>query len=160
MLTIVMFLRLLFNPIEWSERPLTIHDFKGNYSDYTASACTELSLSRNFKNGKFTYEVKAFFHQDKSYFSVNTLNPLYILQHEQLHFDITEYYARMLREKIEPYQNSNNHEDHDRVVKIYNEIVYQWNVMQDRYDDETDHGIDVIAQKKWRQYIDAKGVCH
>jgi hypothetical protein len=160
MLTLIIFLRLLFNPIEWSERPLTIQDFKANYSEYTASACTELSLVRKIKNGVFTYEVKAFFHQDKSYFSKNTTNIIYILQHEQLHFDITEYYARLLRERIEPYQLKNDHESYDEVVKIYEEIVYQWNVTQDKYDEETDHGTNVVTQKRWRDYLDGKGVCH
>jgi hypothetical protein len=160
MLTLIILFKLVFGPIEWNDRPLTISDFKADYSEYTASACTELSLTRKIKDGKFVYEVKAYFHQEKSYFSKNTINVFYILQHEQLHFDITEYYARVLRERLEPYQFKSDHESYAEVVKIYEDVVYQWNVTQDRYDDETDHGVNVISQKNWRTFIDAKGVCH
>lgn len=67
------------------------------------------------------------------------------LKHEQLHFDITEIYARKLRAHLSRIPNEN----HARAQEIYKAIVNEWRLAQKRYDDETHHGRRDEVQAKY-----------
>ena len=73
-----------------------------------------------------------------------------LLGHEQLHFDITEVFARKLRQLLAGVRP----EDFGRIQQHRREVLYQWGLAQRRYDDETHHGLRREKQEAWRANID------
>lgn len=78
------------------------------------------------------------------------------LAHEQLHFDITEYHARLLIKELDATEVSGSeggpalaNQLHAKVAKIYERTMRDLFTMQGRYDGETVHGTKSRQQKKW-----------
>lgn len=148
----VFFIALLFNdssPIEW--RKLSWSDFRGESDNkgHAAGSATDLILQTNVKNGKFYFTVKAFFVPEKSF--TITRNEK-VLAHEQVHFDITELFARKLRKELKPFEGCHP-KNWYRVSKIYDSISVCLNEMQVQYDLETEHSLNEAMQQKWINYI-------
>lgn len=129
--------------IEW--RKLSIDDFKGTCDGKGISmSTTEIRLSVYSIGDKIYFKAIASFYPDKSFIANRSEK---ILQHEQLHFDITELYAR----KINATLNKNIYDitNYKNAHKIYSNFIDQWNKEQDRYDAETDHSRNLIKQQEW-----------
>lgn len=71
-----------------------------------------------------------------------------LLAHEQLHFDLCEVYARMLRKELATASltSFDINETFIKTYKLYKER--QW-----LYDQETNHGLEPEAQERWQQTI-------
>jgi hypothetical protein len=145
--------------IEWSEsRKLTWNDFKGkiNSRDLNTSAETscELGLKSNsvkiFNKPKIA--VTNIFDCNSSWVLPKDKNSSALLDHEQLHFDLNEIYARQLRKKIleGKFSYFNLIKESN---KIYEEISLSCIKRQELYDTETKHGTENIAQKRWEKDI-------
>lgn len=144
--------------IEWSEsRKLTWSDFKGkvNRKDiYTAETNCELGFKSSSANifSKSKIAVTNLFICNSSWVLPKDKHSLALLEHEQLHFDLNEIYARQLRKKIIDrklgYFNLIKESN-----KIYVDISLLCTKRQELYDAETKHGIDSIAQKRWQKDI-------
>jgi hypothetical protein len=79
----------------------------------------------------FTTSGEAHFYPNKSWYLKDRRNT-YILAHEQLHFDITELYARMFRAQLKGLVVTQNVKDQmQRLHKAINEAVDE---TQKRYD--------------------------
>ena len=82
-----------------------------------------------------------------------------VLAHEQLHFDVTEAFARRLNARILGLEGRGEHAasaERDLDVQIqqaYAEAVAGMQAYQQRYDGETAHGTKKKLQKRWRQQI-------
>jgi hypothetical protein len=74
-----------------------------------------------------------------------------VLQHEQLHFDITELYARKLRQTIDELPETKV--QWPTLQKIYTDINRDCNERQNNYDHETNHGIIQPIQESWNDLI-------
>src|SRR5689334_15537067 len=95
--------------IIWSgDRLLTVEDFQGRKSKNKAGTSSGLFIHSEDKEGTLMFYVEAIFYKSKSFFMKDE-SP-YALRHEQLHFDITELYARKLRQKIiqRDFKKTNN----------------------------------------------------
>jgi hypothetical protein len=145
--------------IEWSEnRKLTWSDFKGktNSKNLNTSAETscKLSLKSNSVNlfNKAKLTVTNFFVCNSSWVLPKVKNSSLLLEHEQLHFDLNEIYARQLRKKIveEKFSYFNLIKESN---KIYEEISLLCSKRQELFDAETKHGTENITQKKWEKDI-------
>jgi len=101
----------------------------------------------------FSSEVQAHFYPDQSWFKIEQADDP-ILGHEQLHFDITELYARKFRCRISLVKLSNR--VRVELNKIHNDINAELSQMQNKYDNETDYSRNFEAQSKWRIYVDAE----
>jgi hypothetical protein len=145
--------------IEWSEnRKLTWSDFKGkeNIKDFNASAETscELGLKSNSVKilGKTAISVTNMFECNLSWVLPKSKNNNDLLEHEQLHFDLNEIYARQLRKKIIETKFS-----YFNLIKESNKIYEEISLLnikrQELYDSETNHGTESIAQKRWEKDI-------
>jgi hypothetical protein len=75
-----------------------------------------------------------------------------VLHHEQLHFDITELYRRMILKKI-LQGNYTKKDNNQRINAIYTELNNQWRIEEQKYDNETNHGIDQKRQLEWEKRI-------
>lgn len=85
-------------------------------------------------------------HRTKSW-SVSESESL--LDHEQLHFDITELITRKIRKVISQYPDASVNEKY----RIYLRSVREFSRMQNRYDRETDHGLRPVRQQKWKNKV-------
>ena len=74
-----------------------------------------------------------------------------MLNHEQLHFDIAELFARKLRKELEkPRFTTASTEEIFSAVASFN---MELDKMQKRYDNETNHYRNKKKQKKWEIYV-------
>jgi hypothetical protein len=139
--------------VEWSSaRKLTWADYKGKpnpQSDAAASTTTYLGIEYNIKRDYFTYKVRSLFSRDRSWGLHKTV---YILSHEQGHFDIAEVYARKLHKKMSEYKFDRKSYQKD-LKKIYDDIIEEKQEMQDKYDKETNHSILKVKQEEWLKKI-------
>ena len=142
-------------------RPLTWADFRAEPrrgSHYAAEVFTSFAYEgkSTVKNGIINLDllVKAYMLKNSSWGRPDAKNA-YALNHEQRHFDITRIIAERFKRKIHP--DSLTREDYNSIVQYqFIESYRDMNRLQERYDAETAHGIDQMAQERWNQKIDAE----
>lgn len=140
--------------ITWqADRPLTWADFKGRPAASSPNkAMTDSGLSIAFScDGKVSEVViGCYFTPGKSWTKVTDNDRL--LAHEQLHFDITELFARKLRSRLSALGT-----DCERVNKeigrLYDHNYDDYMKYQQRYDKETRHSIEEAEQKRWEKKV-------
>jgi hypothetical protein len=141
-----------------AERKLIWADFKGRPDRnseavaLTASGLTfGYSITTSNKNiVGFTATIEAHFYPRKSWYFKDKANA-YILAHEQLHFDITELYARKFRKELEGMVTNNNIKR--QLDQLHQSINEDLDITQKTYDFETNHSINIEAQKYWNDFI-------
>lgn len=144
--------------ISWSaERQLIWYDFKAKAPPSSrVAALTASGISYSFSALERTdgvevdFRVDAFFYPNQSWYRPGLSNPL-ILSHEQLHFDISELYARKMRKRLEATHFSRNVKAEVKV--IYREILKELSDFQSTYDEETNFSRNREQQLRWNQKI-------
>jgi hypothetical protein len=138
--------------IPWSDTPLSWLDFKGLPDARHGGALTASGFYYNFKceNGIAEWKVGAVFFPEQSYVNPQVRHP-YMLAHEQLHFDITELFARKLRKLLEEENIGCN--DQAEVEYFCEKMVEEWRAFQQQYDIETRHSMDRDAQIHWNKLV-------
>lgn len=142
------------NLILWKEgNKLSWGDFKGKpdaSSSKKANTSSEISIALQVKNKVAFVGITTCFNKNNSW--VKEIKTDYLLNHEQVHFDITELWARKFREKIKdkvfPLASFQN-----EISAIRSEIFKGNKDMQDIYDKETNHSVVAASQKKWEKKI-------
>jgi hypothetical protein len=149
------------NIIVWSKaKKLTWNDFQGKISkdktyeiinvykereEDAARSRVAIALYYECEGNKANHIVKAEFEKNNSWYS-----PQYkteeVLSHEQLHFDITELYARRLRTKLEMLKNPC---DKPAVGTLYQANEKEFVEFTKQYDIETSHGVNKQKQSEW-----------
>jgi len=114
--------------------------------------CFNSIKTKGFIENKLpNYNIKVYFLKSKS--CARDTSSLLYLKHEQLHFDISELYARKMRRTISIIRHF-----HFSSFKLYQHFLKRINskcdLYQDRYDSETDHSLRINNQKKWEKKID------
>lgn len=146
--------------IFWKEDGLSWKDFKASpneSSSFHANTNAGISYSWGLKNDngiiELNYEVFSFFNPNGSWVKPGSENN-YLLQHEQLHFDITELHARKLRKKLSEIRTTQLGKDPKAVLnKYYKDIEKERALMQQKYDGETNHSLNKDAEAKWQEYV-------
>jgi len=140
-------------------KKLTWADFKANPdadTDAVALTASGITFGYSVKTSgdrivDFSTTVEAHFYPNKSWYFPEKANT-YILEHEQLHFDITELYARKFRQQLSKLEvNQNIKQQMNRLHTAINEVV---NKTQRAYDKETQHSIDAVKQREWNNFIE------
>lgn len=98
----------------------------------------------------FTTEVYAHFYPKKSWYKPGIADK-HVLSHEQLHFDITELFARKFRKEISFLKTSNTIKKDLR--NLHKKINKELSIMQDTYDDESNYSRNKELQTKWQLFI-------
>lgn len=167
-LALILFLSLTFNvsaqltkrqakdTLIWNAGvPLSKDDFQSKRSMYgrTVPAYTSsgIYLYQSAENGN--YIVEAIFMKSQSYMAKESP---YILKHEQLHFDLTELYARRLRQAIAQKDFTRVKDAAAEIRKIYGKIAAEWQKEEKRYDKETQHGVNTSRQHQWNEQVAAR----
>lgn len=143
----------------WSDDlQLQWEDFNGTPTrGTTVVAVTASGLSFGFSTKMtetqlvdYTAFVDAHFYPDKSWYVKERANSV-ILDHERLHFDITELHARKFKQRIA--QTKFDLSINSQMERIHNSITDELRQMQQKYDMETDHSQNVDKQKEWQKFI-------
>ncbi|WP_338733273.1 DUF922 domain-containing protein [Mangrovimonas cancribranchiae] len=111
------------------------------------------SFSVNTNNDNvigFKTEVKSQFYPNKSWYKKNQVDA-HVLAHEQLHFDITELFARKFRKRISQVKISNK--VRDRLNAIHETILKELANFQNQYDNETDYSRNKDKQLQWQKRV-------
>lgn len=145
--------------IDWqSGRKLTWDDFRaGSNQEFRKSAAYaytgisyEVSQSSQ-PNGPVTIRVKAVFNPQKSW-KKNEDPGSFVLQHEQLHFDITELFVRKIRKMIA--EKVKKSADYEKVFQPeYRRLYNEYNAFQKKYDQETHHSMNKPVQEEYNQLV-------
>ncbi len=159
---ILLFL-VFFQPVEnsllWSENDrLDWTDFKGvpdvniDAAALTASGITLELSAKTTKTSLIEYNalVEARFYPDQSWYKREFANS-FVLAHEQLHFDITELYARKLRQAIQQAALTINiKKEIFRLNKIINKELKE---RQQHYDRDSNFSRNRETQRNWQSMI-------
>lgn len=136
--------------LQWS-------DFKGKVPlDVIPAATTASGISYKYSANllhhevNLDYEVTAYFYPSESWCRPEVCDDN-VLAHEQLHFDISELYARKLRFKLERTAFTENVKQEIR--EIYKKTLEELKEFQEKYDWETNFSRNLEAQKKWNAQI-------
>ena len=128
--------------ILWQEnKKLKIQDFKADNKDtikvnrqqflgaISAIRIEYSSFQRN-KNSVPDFSIKTYFDPNESWM---LLKNDYVLQHEQIHFDLTELYARKMRKSVESLRQKNITN-----ISIYRKKIQHWNAMKEKASNQFD----------------------
>jgi len=130
-------------------------DFKAKpkpngYESALTASSIELAYESSSEKKGFEIQVLCKFYPLMSW-SVKSKQSDYILAHEQLHFDITELYARKLRKALK--EKITKSSQTALANKIWQDIMREWNLVQNQYDTETQHSLKEFKQKQWETKI-------
>jgi hypothetical protein len=147
--------------ITWSAtRRLTMADYLARPrpgDPLAASTSSDLKANAACRDFVFTGTVTATFDPNISWFRDPKKATEALLRHEQLHFDITELYARIMRQKLAAFGAK---VDCTKLQPGFNNLtkgVYNlWDREQNRYDQETNHGLNTVRQAAWEKQTQEK----
>ena len=134
-----------FYKVQWE-------DFQGHPdkdSPGDAGAAVQIKAKPFLVDKEIHYDVVAIFNRAKSWSRDESAS---LLDHERLHFDIAEVYARKIRKKITELKGRgvNN-------IKTYNsaihELLLESNHADQQYDLETLHGALSRKQREWSEKV-------
>jgi len=139
--------------IIWSaDYRLKWEDFQGKPDlKYEGDALTSSGIiyecEYKSESNKFKFNIICYFDKKKSWVKKDK-NTDYLLNHEQVHFDITEVFARRLKKELgeRTFTTANVKRE---VSAIYNRIMKEWTAEENLYDKETKHSKIKEKQKEW-----------
>lgn len=138
------------NHSEWRE--LNSDDFKGivkPFSKFDATIYYDIIVTFDSINKRFI--SKAIQKREHSWMRDSAKDNEDLLKHEQYHFNISEYNARILNQYL---IKTNPKTKADFKFKLV-QIIEKNNQMQSLYDLETDHGTIEKKQNQWENKIDS-----
>lgn len=148
--------------MSWEPNGLTWADFKASpdpNSHFFANTASGISYSwsmRGSAQGKeYQYEVYSFFLPEKSWVRAGG-GSANLLAHEQLHFDITELFARKLRKALTEFDFENSRNLKGALQDLYKKMETERALLQRKYDAETSHSVKEDNQVNWQKYIEAE----
>jgi hypothetical protein len=144
--------------IPWDAgRKLTWEDFRGKpMKTAWAAATTASGISYEYtgeeKDGGYElqFQVLAHFYPDKSWYQPHLCDEV-VLSHEQLHFDISELFARKMRKIMAETRFTSN--ARSEVTAIYKKILQELSAFQSQYDHDTNYSRDHKKQLVWNNRI-------
>ena len=144
--------------IPWrADMELDWSDFRGKPNkESIIAAVTASGISYTFnateRDGFYEveYQVETFFYPDQSWYQPEMCDDL-VLSHENLHFDITELFARKMRRLMDQTRFTEN--VRSEIKDIYKKILDELDAFQDRYDAETNFSRNRSAQLQWNDEI-------
>ncbi len=142
------------NKLDWS-------DFRGEpdeNSDFDSAVNTGISyqwtiVSKDDERIKLKYEIESFCYPALSWVKKGQSTD-YLLAHEQLHFDISELHARIIRKKFKDYKPSTDKNIKKDLNRMYKRVERMRINMQEKYDEETDHSRNQEHQIRWEKKVE------
>jgi hypothetical protein len=141
---------------------LTWYDFQGQKVDSInglAASMADVDVKCIIIEDSLTFRVYNNFISNLSFvdsIAFQTYNDSLpdLLEHEQIHFDIAEIHARLMRKRLLNIANSDSAD-----VNLYSEVIKsvydELDRMNDEFDRNTAHGIMEFRQKIWVLKVDS-----
>lgn len=141
--------------VVWSEaKPLTWDNFTpSNWIYRNYSAIIKTSIRCEIKTKKKKARIFAFMNSKRSMYLDTIKLTKGMLKHEQYHFNISEYHARLLRKHFIGLGEKKI--TRKRVLELLEKYAERLNKMQHQYDSITKHGTALIKQPLWELKIDS-----
>ncbi len=141
--------------LHWNvNRKLKWADFQGVQNDSVNEAVSTCSISYHYccdTDIYYKFIICNVFYKKKSWVK-NGCQNADNLNHEQTHFNISEYYSRKLRNELRTHKFTSK--DEILINVIYDNIIYELKQTQKKYDIETTHlKFDKVTQKKWDKKV-------
>jgi hypothetical protein len=108
-------------------------------------------LGKDSNDYRFEFQVSSVMVRSMSYVDPDYKTPA-LLEHEQLHFDISEYFARQLLLDFQRAIYTKNFLAEIKAIK--QRSVTQRNIVENLYDEQSNHGLNLKMQSKWRHYVE------
>ncbi|MFS4494029.1 DUF922 domain-containing protein [Maribacter sp. 2308TA10-17] len=148
-----------YDTIPWNaDRRLTWKDFNGKAPlNARAAATTASGITYRFSTSgtsnsiEVDFKIDTFFYPNKSWYQPELCDEV-ILSHEQLHFDISELYARKMRKRLAAATFTHKNVK-AKVKAIYRNINEELSEFQNQYDSETNFSRDREQQAIWNEKI-------
>lgn len=142
--------------IYWSPKTrLLVSDFKQapvEDSHFSAGSHLGTGMEIASENDHLKFTVKAYFVPHKSWLKVNDAD---LLLHEQTHFDIEEYFARLVRKELtkvkvkgRPFEEIRKETD-----AMFGRVLAERTAFQERFDEETGHSANAAKEKEWEAMV-------
>jgi len=132
------------NKISWDNFPV-----KDTNDRFAAEANTFFKANFYLKNDSVFCQVVTYLNAGRSWKKpFLQTGDEYGIKHEQMHFDITEIFARKIRKEL--IDSSVNEQE---VEKIYFDHSKACREFQQLYDNETRHSLDKKKQERWNKKI-------
>jgi hypothetical protein len=143
------------NGIRWHENErLRWVDFDGEVNDtsvFDAECFAEIRYHYKFNDLKnFQFNVFSNFIKKASW-SRKEYQTEDLLKHEQMHFDIAELFSRRMKEMFQNYNYTENYQA--EIHQLFDRSKQEYHLMQQQYDEETEHSLNKIKQNEWEAYI-------
>ena len=138
--------------VEWK-------DFKGKVPKATSfhaltNSGISFATSTTDAGDSLEIQVLCYFDKTQSWTKKDKQKPI-LLDHERLHWDITEVYARQLRQALAK-SDYRVDELNTELGKLFQKYVSEQDKRQELYDHETDHSKVEEEQKRWQEEIAAE----
>lgn len=140
--------------IKWGDRKLNWDDFSGDIpvdSKFDALTHSAINLEFEGEGHLLKFNIETIFDPSKSWKKEGV--DKYILNHEQVHFDITEYHARIFRKKLKTRRYKSYDTIEKKITDLFNESFKTASEMQVLYDNQTNHSINRRKQDKWNKKV-------
>lgn len=141
--------------LNWCDnRKLLWTDFRAcpeAHSLFSAVSATYIEEKhRCSESGAFEYDVKAMFVKNESW-SVD-MDSEALLKHEQTHFDLTEYFARKMRQNFHDFKNPCSLPE-EKILAMVDSVYTELEITHQLYDQYTMHGLNKENQKLWNDIV-------
>jgi hypothetical protein len=151
--------RPLKDTLFWkTDSTLKWSDFKGHAQSNMQMAAESYIVIQtkgepNVNTNAVDILVRPIFQPKKSWYKSPKDTTKYLLEHEELHFDIAELNCRMMRKELKAEFKSSFTDYVKRFEKILNKYEKQYVKMSEDYDKETSHSLNMEKQKEWNDRI-------
>lgn len=134
------------NCVDWqTHRELTWDDFQGEVTENSPyAAMSYWYIYYRWEGNKVRAE--SCFQTSKAWIRDGKQSD-YLLEHEQLHFDIAQLHIRLFQNKLKSATST------AQVKKLFDESLRAAKQMQARYDEETEHSRNKAEQKRWNRWV-------
>ena len=121
-------------------------------SPYVSLTHSSIQMVYGGENNSLRFIIQTVFYPKTSWKKKKSIND-HILKHEQGHFDLTEYYARLLRKGVSELEFKKFSTIDAQINKLFKKYSKEADKIQDDYDEETNHSIDKEEQTRWNKKI-------
>ncbi|MDP3469580.1 MAG: hypothetical protein Q8S11_14670 [Daejeonella sp.] len=113
-------------------------------------------MQREYKEGFILIHINLKVYMMKSAsWALAMIKSTYSLNHEQRHFDLVKVIAERFKTKL--LSEKLNPDNYEGIINFeYLEFYREMNRLQERYDQETNHGTNRAKQEEWNRKIDAE----
>lgn len=140
-----------------ADRPIQWTDFEGpvdESSEFEANTNSGMNYQwhMDMHAGKmsFKFSVYGFMNKSKSWVRPGKQTDA-LLKHEQLHFDISEYFARQLLRSFQNYTYTANFRT--EIDQLFQQMMQARKTMEETYDAQSNHSRNKIKQAEWELYV-------